>query len=121
MLSIFYFPTPRTGWCVPFFATIHHKSNGTKAGNMLNEPAMASTRNILECVVDCIVGNFVKVRVCRAFQIPMSMEAWPGEGQAQSFPKVMYCPFPIDDRYPFFTVDRALLRVVLLVLKRTPI
>ena len=121
MLSVFNFPTPRTGGCVPCFTTIHHESNGTKAGNMLNKPAMASTGNVLECVVDCLMGNCVKVRMGCAFKIPMSMKAWPCEGQAQSVPKVVHCTFPIDHWNPFFAVNCALLGVALLVFEGTPV
>ena len=55
-----------------------------------------------------------------AFEIPMSIKSWPCEGQVQSLPKVVHCPFPIDHWNPFFAMNRALLGVALVVFERTP-
>ena len=121
MLSVFNVTTPGTGGCAPFLATMHHETNGTKAGYMLNKPAMAATGDILKRMINGITGDGIQVRVRRSFNIPMRVKAWPCEGKAKALPKITHGTFTIDHWYPLLPVDRTLLWVVALMFEGAPV
>ena len=121
MLSGFNFTTPGTGGCAPFRVAMHHETNGTEAGYMLNKPAMAATGDILERMINGIIGDGIQVRVGRALNIPMRVKAWPCERKAKAFPEITHSTFTIDHWYPLLPVNRTLLGVVALMFEGAPV